>query len=108
MINNTNHSQQTKREHPQQPWFTRQDLRLAFVTGLSAGIGLLSPIPYGYYLPFTTSAVLSSTYGNSMKLGIQRLLGSLMGVIILIIFTRGLELPLPLGIGLALATTRLF
>ena len=108
MINTTNHSQQTKREHPQQPWFTRQDLRLAFVTGLSAGIGLLSPIPYGYYLPFTTSAVLSSTYGNSMKLGIQRLLGSLMGVIILIIFTRGLELPLPLGIGLALATTRLF
>ena len=108
MINNTNHSQQTKREHPQQPWFTRQDLLLAFVTGLSAGIGLLSPIPYGYYLPFTTSAVLSSTYGNSMKLGIQRLLGSLMGVIILIIFTRGLELPLPLGIGLALATTRLF
>ena len=108
MINNTNHSQQTKREHPQQPWFTRQDLRLAFVTGLSAGVGLLSPIPYGYYLPFTTSAVLSSTYGNSMKLGIQRLLGSLMGVIILIIFTRGLELPLPLGIGLALATTRLF
>ena len=108
MINNTNHSQQTKLEQPQQPWFTRQDLRLAFVTGLSAGIGLLSPIPYGYYLPFTTSAVLSSTYGNSMKLGIQRLLGSLMGVIILIIFTRGLELPLPLGIGLALATTRLF
>jgi len=108
MINNTHHSQQTKRAHPQQPWFTRQDLRLAFVTGLSAGVGLLSPIPYGYYLPFTTSAVLSSTYGNSMKLGIQRLLGSLMGVIILIIFTRGLELPLPLAIGLALATTRLF
>ena len=94
--------------HQQRPWFTRQDLRLAVVTGLSAGLGLLSPIPYGYYLPLTTTAVLSSTYGNSMKLGIQRLLGSLMGVIILIIFTRGLELPLPLGIGLALATTRLF
>ena len=105
MMNNTHHPQ---REHQQQTWFTRQDLRLAVVTGLSAGLGLLSPIPYGYYLPFTTSAVLSSTYGNSMKLGIQRLLGSLMGVIILIIFTRGLELPLPLGIGLALATTRLF
>ena len=91
-----------------QPWLTRQDLRLAVVTGLSAGLGLLSPIPYGYYLPLTTTAVLSSTYGNSMRLGIQRLLGSLMGVIILIIFTRGLELPLPLGLGLALATTRLF
>ena len=102
------HTQHCQREHQQQPWFTRHDLRLAVVTGLSAGIGLLSPIPYGYYLPLTTTAVLSSTYGNSMKLGIQRLLGSLMGVIVLIIFTRGLELPLPLGLGLALATTRLF
>ena len=102
------HTQHCQREHQQQPWFTRHDLRLAVVTGLSAGIGLLSPIPYGYYLPLTTTAVLSSTYGNSLKLGIQRLLGSLMGVIILIIFTRGLELPLPLGLGLALATTRLF
>jgi uncharacterized membrane protein YccC len=107
MMDNTHRSQQTKREYPQQPWFTRQDLRLAVVTGLSAGLGLLSPIPYGYYLPLTTTAVLSSTYGNSMKLGIQRLLGSVMGVIILIIFTRGLELPLPLGLGIALGTTRL-
>ena len=104
-MDRTHHRQS---EHQQQPWFTRHDLRLAVVTGLSAGIGLLSPIPYGYYLPLTTTAVLSSTYGNSLKLGIQRLLGSLMGVIILIIFTRGLELPLPLGLGLALATTRLF
>lgn len=86
-MDDIHHSQ---RGHQQRPWFTRQDLRLAVVTGLSAGLGLLSPIPYGYYLPLTTTAVLSSTYGNSMKLGIQRLLGSLMGVIILIVFTRGL------------------
>ena len=46
-----------KREYPKQPWFTRQDLRLAVVTGLSAGLGLLSSIPYGYYLPLTTAAV---------------------------------------------------
>ena len=89
------------------PWFTRQELRLVLVTGLCAGFGLLSSIPYGYYLPLTTAAVLSSTYGNSMKLGIQRLIGSLMGVIILIIFTKSLDLPLPLGLGLALASTRL-
>ncbi len=88
-------------------WFTRQELRLVLVTGLCAGFGLLSSIPYGYYLPLTTAAVLSSTYGNSMKLGIQRLIGSLMGVIILIIFTKSLDLPLPLGLGLALASTRL-
>ena len=88
-------------------WFTRQELRLVLVTGLCAGFGLLSSIPYGYYLPLTTAAVLSSTYGNSMRLGIQRLIGSLMGVIILIIFTKSLDLPLPLGLGLALASTRL-
>ncbi|WP_115071743.1 FUSC family protein [Synechococcus sp. UW179B] len=108
MLGHNHHPQQSKRHHEQHPWLTRQDLRLAVVTGLSAGLGLLSPIPYGYYLPLTTTAVLASTYGNSMRLGIQRLLGSLMGVIVLIIFTRGLELPLPLGLGLALATTRLF
>ena len=89
------------------PWFTRQELRLVLVTGLCAGFGLLSSIPYGFYLPLTTAAVLSSTYGNSMKLGVQRLMGSLMGVIILIIFTKSLDLPLPLGLGLALASTRL-
>ena len=89
------------------PWFTRQELRLVLITGLSAGFGLLSSIPYGFYLPLTTAAVLSSTYGSSMKLGIQRLMGSLMGVIILIIFTKCLDLPLPLGLGLALASTRL-
>ena len=35
-----------KCEHPKQRWFTRQDLRLAVVTGLSAGLSLLSFIPY--------------------------------------------------------------
>jgi len=90
-----------------QPWVLRSDLRLALVTGLSAGFGLLSDISYGYYLPMTTAAVLSSTYGDSLKLGIQRLLGSLMGVILLLIFSRGLNLPLAMGLGLALGTTRL-
>ncbi len=89
------------------PWFTRQELRLLLVTGLGAGFGLLSSIPYGFYLPLTTAAVLSSSYGNSMKLGIERLMGSLMGVIILIIVNKSLNLPLPLGLGLALASTRL-
>lgn len=90
-----------------QPWFVRSDLRLAAVTGLSAGFGLLSDIPYGYYLPMTTAAVLSSSYGSSMKLGVQRLLGSLMGVILLLVFSSSLKLPLALGLGLALGTTRL-
>ena len=89
------------------PWVTHQDLRLAIVTGLSAGFGLLSPIPYGYYLPMTTAAVLTSSYGSSIRLGGQRLLGSVMGVLVLFLFSKGLTLPLPLAIGLALGFTRL-
>jgi uncharacterized membrane protein YccC len=89
------------------PWVVRSDLRLAVVTGLSAGFGLLSDIPFGYYLPMTTAAVLASSYGSSLKLGIQRLLGSLMGVILLVIFSRSLQLPLALSLGLALGATRL-
>lgn len=92
---------------PKAPWFMRQDLRLAIVTGLSAGLGLLSPIPYGYYLPLTTAAVLTSSYGSSIRLGGQRLLGSVMGVLVLFLFSKGLTLPLPIAIGLALGFTRL-
>lgn len=89
------------------PWVTRQDLRLGIVTGLSAGLGLLTPIPYGYYLPLTTAAVLTSSYGSSIRLGGQRLLGSVMGVLVLFMFSKGLTLPLPIAIGLALGFTRL-
>jgi len=102
-----NATTQTKRRLNQNPWLLRSDLRLAIVTGLAAGFGLLSPIPYGYYLPMTTATVLSSSYGNALKLGVQRLLGSLMGVLLLIIFSKSLALPLALAIGMALASTRL-
>ena len=89
-------------------WILRSDLRLALVTGLGAGFGLLNTVPFGYYVPLCTAAVLSGSYGDSMKLSIQRILGSVMGVVIVLLFSRGLELPLPLGLGLALASVRLF
>ena len=77
------------------------------MTGLGEAFGLLSSIPFGFYIALTTAPVLSGSYGNSLRLSIQRLLGSLMGVVIVVIFSRGLELPLPLGIGLAMASVRL-
>ena len=97
----------SKQPSSARPWVLRSDLRLALITGLGAGFGLLSPLGFGYYIPLTTAAVLSSSYGNSLNLSIQRMLGSVLGVVVLTVFSRGLQMPLALALGLALATIRL-
>ena len=49
---------------PLRPWFVRSDLRLALVTGLGAAFGLLSSIPFGYYIALTTSRCSPAAMGT--------------------------------------------
>ncbi|MEB3316787.1 MAG: FUSC family protein [Cyanobacteriota bacterium] len=87
---------------------TRPELRLALTTGLINGLASLSPLPFGYYAPMAVLAVSGGTYGNALELGRQRLLGSLLGMVVLLISLRGLQaLPMPLGIACALGAMRL-
>lgn len=87
----------------------RAELRLAFTAGLTNAFALLSGLPFGYYAPLAVLAVCTGSYGGSLALGRQRLLGSLLGAAILLVAYGGLkDLPLPLGMAVALGALRLF
>lgn len=86
---------------------TRAELRLVVTTGLINGLASLSALPFGYYAPMAVLAVCGGSYGNSLELGRQRILGSLLGMAVLVISLKGLQgVPMPLGIGLALGAMR--
>ncbi|MCP9849018.1 FUSC family protein [Cyanobium sp. Morenito 9A2] len=87
--------------------FRREELRLAVVCGLCAGLAALAPIPDGYYMPMAVVAVMAGSYGGSYRLGLQRLQGTLLGAAILLVCQAGLTVPLPLALALALLLTRL-
>ena len=57
----------------------RSELRLALTAGLMNGLGSLAPLAYGFYAPLAVLVVCTGTYGGSIGLGRQRLLGSLVG-----------------------------
>ena len=92
------------------PLITRTDLRLALTAGLSAGLVIVLGLPDAFYAPLAVGAALGGTVGATRLLGTQRVLGTLLGgVIVAIGFnTMGQALPLPLGVGVALALTRIF
>ena len=90
------------------PLITRVDLRLALTTGLVNGFSSISGLAYGYYAPLAVLAACSGTYGSSLELGRQRILGSLLGAVLLEVGLRGLQgLPMPVGLAIALGTLRL-
>ena len=92
------------------PLITRAELRLALTAGLSAGLGITLGLPDPVYGPLAVASVLGGTVGASRTLGIQRMLGTLMGgVIVLVLYpTLSPIVPMPIGVAIALASTRLF
>ena len=88
--------------------YTRKDLRMALTAGLSNGFSLLSGVPFGYYMPLAVLACAGGTYGASVELGRQRLLGTVLGGVLLwISFDAFHSLPTTLAIPLTLGLMRL-
>ena len=87
---------------------TRSELRLALTAGLGNGIAALSGLPNGMYVPLAVLATCTGTYGGSLGLGRQRILGSLLGMGLLLLGFDTLQaVPMPLSLALTLAALRL-
>jgi len=88
---------------------TSADLRLALTAGLSAGLVIMLGLPDPYYAPMAVGASLGGTVGATKLLGTQRMLGTVLGGVIVAIGigTMAQALPMPLGVGVALGLTRL-
>ena len=85
----------------------RSDVRMAVAAGLANAFTTFSGLPFGYYAPLAVLAVTSGTYGNAVGLGRQRVLGSVLGALVLTLFYEGLRgIPFALGIALALGVQR--
>ncbi len=86
----------------------RAELRLALTAGLGNAFASLSGLPFGYYVPLAVLAVGAGSYGGSLALGRQRILGSVLGAALLEVAFAGLAgLPMPLALAITLAALRL-
>lgn len=86
----------------------RSELRLAVTAGLGNAFANLSGLPFGFYVPLAVLAVGAGSYGGSLALGRQRILGSVLGAVLLVVGYLGLaNLPMPLGLAITLAALRL-
>ena len=86
----------------------RSDVRLAVAAGLTNAFTTFTGLPFGYYAPLAVLAVTGGSYGSAVGLGRQRVLGTVLGALVLVAFYEGLHgIPFPLGIALALGVQRL-
>lgn len=90
------------------PQGLRNALRTALTAGLGNGFASLSGLEFSQYVALAVLAVSTGTYGAALALGRQRLLGTLLGSVLLLIGYEGLRgVPLPLAIGVTLGALRL-
>jgi hypothetical protein len=83
-------------------------LRTAVTTGLANGFASLSGVQDSQYAALAVISVSTGSYGGAIELGRQRLLGSVLGGLLLLVGYRGLTgLPMPLGLAITLGSLRL-
>ena len=86
----------------------RSDLRLALTAGLGNAFASLSGLPNSVYVPLAVLASSTGTYGSSLGLGRQRIIGSVLGMALLLISYEGLKgVPMPLALAMTLGGMRL-
>ncbi len=86
----------------------RAALRTAVTTGLANAFASLSGVQDSQYAPLAVLSVATGNYGGALELGRQRLLGTVLGAVLLLVGYEGLkELPLPLGLAITLGGLRL-
>lgn len=86
----------------------RNALRTAVTAGLGNGFASLSGLEFSQYVALAVLSVSSGTYGGALALGRQRLLGTLLGSLLLLLGYGGLQgVPLPLALAITLGALRL-
>jgi uncharacterized membrane protein YccC len=86
----------------------RNGLRTAFTAGLGNAFASLSGVGDSMYVALAVLAVSTGTYGGAIALGRQRLLGTALGSVLLLIGYEGLRgMPMPLAIAITLGALRL-
>ena len=95
--------------HPPLALLTSADLRMALTAGLSAGLMATLGLPEPFYAPMAVGAALGGTVGATKLQGTQRMLGTLLGGVIVAIGvgTMAAALPMPMAVALSLGLTRL-
>lgn len=86
----------------------RTALRTAVTTGLANAFASLSGVQDSQYAALAVLSVSTGSYGGAIELGRQRLFGTALGAVLLLVGYEGLKgLPMPLGLAITLGSQRL-